>query len=78
VIDESDSQCEKQLDPRIPTFFGIKIDWSDEDENTPDSIRIKCEFDSNVINESQLQNENHPDLRISTLRGIKIDWSDDS
>jgi hypothetical protein len=26
VIDESDLQYEKQLDPRISTFFGIKID----------------------------------------------------
>jgi hypothetical protein len=28
------------------------MDWSDEDENANDSIRVKCEFDSNVIDES--------------------------
>jgi hypothetical protein len=54
VIDESDLQYEKQLDPRISTFFGIKIDWSDEYENASDSIRVKCEFDSNVIDETDL------------------------
>jgi hypothetical protein len=26
VTDESDLQCEKHLDPRIPTFLEIKID----------------------------------------------------
>jgi hypothetical protein len=30
VTDESDLQCEKHLDPRIPTFLEIKIDWSDD------------------------------------------------
>jgi hypothetical protein len=28
VIDESELQHEKHLDPRISTFLGIKIDWS--------------------------------------------------
>jgi hypothetical protein len=53
VIDESDSQYQKQCDPRISTFLGIKIDSSDEYENVSDSIRVKCEFDSNVIDESE-------------------------
>jgi hypothetical protein len=35
--------------------MGIKIDWSDEYENASDSIRVKREFDSNVIDESDLQ-----------------------
>jgi hypothetical protein len=30
VIDESDVQYEKHLDPRISAFLGITIDWSDE------------------------------------------------
>jgi hypothetical protein len=51
-IDESDSQYEKQFDPRISTFLGIKIDSSDEYENAFDSIRVTCEFDSNEIDES--------------------------
>jgi hypothetical protein len=34
------------------TFRGITIDWSDEDENAWDSIRVNREFDSNVIDES--------------------------
>jgi hypothetical protein len=54
VIDESDSQHEKQDDPRISTLFGIKIDSSDDPRNASDSIRVKCEFDSNVIDESEL------------------------
>jgi hypothetical protein len=56
---------------------GINMDWSDEDENANDSIRVKCEFDSIVIDESDLQFEKHFYPRISTLLGIKIDWSDD-
>jgi hypothetical protein len=77
VIDESDLQHEKHLNPRISTFLGIKIDWSDEFKNASDSIRIKCEFDSNMIDESEKQFEKQFDPRISTLLGIKIDWSDE-
>jgi hypothetical protein len=73
VIDESDSQYEKQSDPRISTFLGIKMDLSDENKNASDSIRDKCEFDSNMIDESDLQDEKHFDPRISTFLGIKID-----
>jgi hypothetical protein len=58
VIDESDLHFEKHFEPRISTLHGIAIDLSDEYENTSDSIRIKCEFDSNVIDESDLQYEN--------------------
>jgi hypothetical protein len=72
VIDESDSHHEKHFDPRISTFFGIMIDASDEYENASDSIRVKCEFDSNVIDESDLQYEKHFDPRISILFGISI------
>jgi hypothetical protein len=39
-------------------------------KNATDSIRIKCEFYSNVTDESDLQNKKHFDPRISTLRGI--------
>jgi hypothetical protein len=53
VIDESDLQFKKQFEPRISTFFGIKIYSSDENENAKDSIRVKCEFDSNEIDESE-------------------------
>jgi hypothetical protein len=49
VIDESDSQDEKHFDSRISTFFGIKIDSSDEFENAFDSICVNREFDSNTI-----------------------------
>jgi hypothetical protein len=55
LIDESDSQNEKQFDPRISTLLGIMIDSSDEYENASDSIRVKCEFDSNEIDESESQ-----------------------
>jgi capsule polysaccharide export protein KpsE/RkpR len=54
VTDESEKQYEKQFDSRISRFLGITIDGSDEDENAYDSIRVKCEFDSNVIDESDL------------------------
>jgi hypothetical protein len=72
VIDESDLQYEKHLDSRISTVLGIKIDSSDENENAAESIRVKCESDSNAIDESELQDEKHFDPRISTFRGIKI------
>jgi hypothetical protein len=78
VIDESDLQHEKHSDPRISTFLGIKIDSSDENKNASDSIRAKCEFDSNVIDESDLQFEKHRDPRISTFLGIKIDSSNEN
>jgi hypothetical protein len=51
VIDESDSQYEKHFEQSISTSFRITIDWSDDPENASDSIRVKCEFDSNVIDE---------------------------
>jgi hypothetical protein len=54
VSDESDWQCAKQDDSRISTFRGIKIDWRNEFENVLDSIRAKCEFDSNTIDLSDL------------------------
>jgi hypothetical protein len=75
MINESREHPEKQDDPRNSTLFGIKIDSSDESENASDSIRVKCEFDSNVINKSDLQYEKHLGPRISTLFGIKIDSS---
>jgi hypothetical protein len=66
VIDESDLQYEKQDDPRISTFLGIKIDWSDENENAYDSIRVNREFDSKIMNWSFL----YP-LRITIEFGIQ-------
>jgi hypothetical protein len=75
VIDESDSQYEKQFDPRISTFIGIKIDRSDEHENASDSFRVKCQFDSNEIDKSNLQNEEQFDPTISIF--IPISISDD-
>jgi hypothetical protein len=53
VIDESDLQCKKQCNPIKITLLGIKIDSRDDSENASDSIRVKCEFDSNVIDESE-------------------------
>jgi hypothetical protein len=73
MTDKSDLQHEKHPDPRISTLFGIKIDSSDEDENTSDSIRVNREFDSNVTDKNDLQDEKHFEPRISTLRGIMID-----
>jgi hypothetical protein len=42
-------------------------------KTTVDSIRVKCEFDSNVIDESDLEYEKHFDSRGSTFFEIKID-----
>jgi hypothetical protein len=78
VINKRKLQKKKHPDPRISTFLGIKIDRSDERENASDSIRVKSEFDSNVIDESDSQFAKHFDPRISILLGIKIDSSDDS
>jgi hypothetical protein len=66
-------QFEKHFEQRISTLLGIKIDSSDECENASDSIRVKWEFDSNVIDENDLQDEKQFDPRISTLLGITID-----
>jgi hypothetical protein len=52
---------------------GINMDSSDEYENASDSIRLKDEFDSNMIDESDRQDEKHFDPRISTFLGIMID-----
>jgi hypothetical protein len=73
VIDESNLQFRKQFEPRISTFRGIMIDSSDVNENTDDSIRVKCEFDSNVIDESDSQSKKQREQRISVFLGIKID-----
>jgi hypothetical protein len=59
-------------------LHGITIDSSDEFENVPISIRVKWEFDSNVIDESELHCEKHSEPRISTLHGITIDLSDEA
>jgi hypothetical protein len=72
VIDESDLHFEKHFDPTISTFLGIKIDSSDDPSNAFDSIRVNCEFDSNVIDESDLQNLKHFDPRISICIPISI------
>jgi hypothetical protein len=75
VIDKSDLQNEKHDEPRISTFLGITIDSSDDSENAFDSIRVKCEFDSNEIDESDSQSEKHSDPRISIFLPMLI--SDD-
>jgi hypothetical protein len=59
------------------TFRGIMIDLSDDDENADDenaddSIRVNCEFDSNVIDESDLQSEKQNDPTISISFAISI------
>jgi hypothetical protein len=49
------------------------IDRCDEYENASDSIRVKDEFDSNLIDESEKQYEKQDGPRILTVLGIKID-----
>jgi hypothetical protein len=51
-MNERNLQKKKHFDPRISTFFGIKIDSRDEDENASDSIRVNREFDSNEMHRS--------------------------
>jgi hypothetical protein len=48
------------------------MDLSGEYENANNSIRVKCEFDSNVIDESDLHREKQFDPRIPTFRPISI------
>jgi hypothetical protein len=74
-MDESDLQNKKHFEQRISTFRGITIDFRDENENAFDLIRVKCEFDSNVIDESDFQYEKQFDSRMSTLFEIKINCS---
>jgi hypothetical protein len=54
------------------TFRGITIESSDEYENASDSVRVNCEFDSNVIDESDLQWQKAFGPKISTFLGIEI------
>jgi hypothetical protein len=49
---------------------GIRIDFSDENGNANDSIRINREFDSKKNNESEEQHEKHSQQKIPTLDGI--------
>jgi hypothetical protein len=73
-IEIEDNLTSRNAEPSMnSTFLGIMIDLSDEPENADDSIRVNCEFDSNVIDESDLQYEKQSDPRISTFLGIKID-----
>jgi hypothetical protein len=51
-------------------LLGIKIDRSDKSQNTFDSIRGNCEFDSNAMDQSDLQNEKLDKRGISTLLAI--------
>jgi hypothetical protein len=64
-MDESCPRYEKHSEQRISTLDGITIDWSDDDENTNDSIRVNREFASNKIDESDLQFEKQFEQRIS-------------
>jgi hypothetical protein len=41
-------------------------------QNASDSIRVKCDFDSNLIDESDLQGEKQPEPRISIWPAISI------
>jgi hypothetical protein len=74
VIDESDSQYQKQNEQRISTFRGITIDESDDFENAEDSIRVNRESDSNVIDESDSQCEKQFEQRISISRPITMSF----
>jgi hypothetical protein len=77
MIVESDS-VPNQIYDRLEDEFLVVVksiphSESVENANTFDSIRVKREFDSNVIDESDLHHEKHSNPRISTFLGIKID-----
>jgi hypothetical protein len=84
IVFSASIEIESTITPAIAdpsmncTFRGITIDWSDEDENAFDSIRVNLESDSNVIVESDQQFEKHHEQIISTFRGITIDWSNEN
>jgi hypothetical protein len=72
-IDESDSQHEKQPQPRISTELGIKICFNEpHSENASGAIRLNDDGDSNEIDESDSHFEKHREGRNSTELGIKI------
>jgi hypothetical protein len=71
VIDESDLQDEKHFDPTISTLRGIMIDWSEDDENASDSIRVKSEFDSNKMDWSFVWVLKYACLRMKIHSGIQ-------
>jgi hypothetical protein len=50
----------------------MTIDWSDENENARDSIRVNREFDSNEMDQSDWHEEKHDEQRISIWLGISI------
>jgi hypothetical protein len=77
-IKQLDKFVWRKAEPSIEqTLDGITIDSMDEHKNTPDSIRVNREFDSNEIDESDPQYQKHDEPRISTPRGIEIDRSDE-
>jgi hypothetical protein len=78
VIDESDWQYQKHDEQRIATFRGIIIDWSDDDENADDSIRVNLESDSNVIDENDRRTVRSAKVTLSSDRGIQSRWTAES
>jgi hypothetical protein len=66
-------QSEKQVELRISTLRGIKIDGSEEFENARDSIRVKRELDSNETDSSDLHEEKQKEQRISISHGMITD-----
>jgi hypothetical protein len=45
-MDQSDLHEEKHAEQRISQVRGIKIEWSEENKNAWDSIRVNLELDS--------------------------------
>jgi hypothetical protein len=60
-IDENGRHASKQTDPRTSALPGITIDFSEEDRNARNSIRVNREFDSDEIDASDVQNEKQND-----------------
>jgi hypothetical protein len=57
----------------ISTLRGITIDSSTENENASDSIRLKCDGNSNKTDENNSHSRKQDEQRTSTLHGIIID-----
>jgi hypothetical protein len=72
VIEESDLQEEKHFQQRIWTFRGVKIDLSDDDGNTFDSIICKRILYSNAIDETNFHFLKKNDSKIFKFSGIQI------
>jgi hypothetical protein len=78
MISRRDAQCERQLEQRTSTPFGITMDFSDEHPlNALHSIRQSFDGSSKMTSQRDLQEEKQSEQRMPTDLGMQIDTSDE-